>query len=213
MTYHKIQREGLWCGYCRKAVEEDVLEHRITCAGRLAYVERQRRKFQSFSDRYTAIRPPIHGGKFMFMAVRKESGRLADQSINATINRSGLLYIGKRAMDALEIPSEVVTVQLFADYVKRAIGFKIIRTIKMGDEVTVKDSSVRFLKILTKPSLHLIISIQRILDKMGYDYKESRLRVEILKYTDTWTSDIWYFTVPHKNADTITPLTSVSGDN
>ncbi len=140
-------------------------------------------------------------GKFTFMPLKKQLGREPSPTIWGAITKQGNLYLGDASLKMLGIQKDGVVLQVFADYDKRAIAFKIITSIKMGDESTITDSSYRFLKPTIQNSsvsehALLNISFKKVLEQMGWKKNAPVQRVEIESYKDTWSGKVNFFKVP-----------------
>lgn len=139
--------------------------------------------------------------KFLFTPARSTRGRPSSPVLHASLVKPGSLSLNKLTMDILDIPLGGAMIQLFVDYEKRAIAFKLLKDVKLEDA---KDASVRFVKpiLVGKYKTPFFkIAIQSHL-KAFKDVKLP-LDLELKKYSDTWTKDLWYVTIPRSTPEVI----------
>jgi len=109
-------------------------------------------------------------------------------------------------MDMLSIELTGAFIQVFADYEKRALAVKVIKSMKIGDGIT--DKSIRFIKPTIQKKGNapfMIISIKTFLKQLG-SVELPVKHLEFKKYSDVWTPDVWYITIPRQvNPNKIKP--------
>jgi hypothetical protein len=136
---------------------------------------------------------------FNFFPVKEEKFIVPDKQLEpyVRIQNPGLMIFPRTTLEHFEIKlGDVVYMQFFADYDKRALGFKFVT--KFTPE-QVKEFKVLKIKQYKRSGMQGMVSIKKILNH--FKEWETPIRCTLEKYTDkdemmSWIGEVNYIIIP-----------------